>query len=101
MHGENCSDKMSNRIKFLTQNAFPRPISENPLDDTLCVEVWDFDPAETVGEKFGKFFDVKGVKGMRRLVKEIAVAATTGQHRNELVGRTLVPLKVVPRRHQT
>lgn len=56
--------------------------------------MWDFDPAETVGEKFGKFLDVKGVKGIRRLVKEIAVTATTGHHNNELIGKAQIPLSV-------
>lgn len=64
------------------------------MDDTLCIEVWDFDPAETVGEKFGKILDVKGVKGIRKLFKEIAITATTGQHENELIGIAKIPLKV-------
>lgn len=60
----------------------------------MCLEVWDFDPAESVKEKFGKLFEVKGVRGIRKLVKEIAVTAATGQHENELVGRAKIPLKV-------
>lgn len=71
-----------------------RPITDKSIDDTLCLEVWDFDAAETVKEKLGKLFDVKGVKGMRKLVKEIAVTATTGQHDNELIGRAKIPLNV-------
>lgn len=71
-----------------------RPVSENVNEDTLCLEVWDFDPAETVKEKLGKLFEVKGVRGIRKLVKEIAVTAATGQHENELVGRAKIPLKV-------
>lgn len=74
--------------------AVSRPITDKSIDDTLCLEVWDFDPAESVKEKLGKLFDVKGVKGMRKLVKEIAVTATTGQHDNELIGRVRIPLKV-------
>lgn len=70
------------------------PAADNIADDTLCLEVWDFDPAESVREKLGKFFDVKGVKGIRKLVKEIAVTAATGQHENELVGTARIPLKV-------
>lgn len=56
--------------------------------------MWDFDPAETVKEKMGKFLEVKGVKGLRKLVKEIAITATTGQHDNELIGKASIPLKV-------
>lgn len=54
----------------------------------------DFDPAETVGEKMTKFFDVKGVKGFKKLMKEIAVTASTGKHDNELIGRCNIPLRV-------
>lgn len=73
---------------------FVRPINENPNDESLVVEVWDFDPAETVSEKMTKFFDVKGVKGFRKLMKEIAVTASTGKHDNELIGRCKIPLNV-------
>lgn len=62
--------------------------------DHLFLEVWDFDPAETVGEKFGKIFQVKGVRGAKKLLKEIAVTATAGQHKNELIGTAKIPLKV-------
>lgn len=41
-----------------------------------------------------KLFEVKGVKGLRKLMKEIAVTASTGKHDNELIGRTSIPLKV-------
>lgn len=71
-----------------------RPWSDNATDDNLCLEVWDFDPAESVTEKFGKIFDVKGVKGVRKLMKEIAVTAAHGQHENELIGRARIPLNV-------
>lgn len=56
--------------------------------------MWDFDPAESVKEKLGKIFEVKGVRGMRKLMKEIALTATTGQHENELIGRAKIPLNV-------
>lgn len=75
---------------------FALPIADNTNDDTLCLEVWDFDPAESVKEKLGKIFEVKGVKGMRKLVKEIALTATTGQHENELIGRAKIPLSTIP-----
>lgn len=55
----------------------------------------DFDPAETVSEKMTKFFDVKGVKGFKKLMKEIAVTASTGKHDNELIGRCNIPLRVI------
>lgn len=54
----------------------------------------DFDPAETVKEKMTKIFEVKGVKGLRKLMKEIAITASYGKHDNELIGTTNIPLKV-------
>ncbi|XP_034941538.1 protein unc-13 homolog 4B isoform X4 [Chelonus insularis] len=73
---------------------------ELPLDDaendTLCLEVWDFDAAETVPEKMSKVKDVKGVRGLVKLAKEIAVTATTGSHDNEFIGRCKIPLKDIP-----
>lgn len=41
-----------------------------------------------------KITDVKGVKGLRKLMKEIAVTASTGKHDNELIGNALIQLKV-------
>ncbi|KAL1506494.1 hypothetical protein ABEB36_005849 [Hypothenemus hampei] len=97
----NTSHRYNTSVKSMTLNPvweehFALPINDKSIDDTLCLEVWDFDPAETVKEKLGKFFDVKGVKGMRKLVKEIAVTATTGQHDNELIGRAKIPLNTIP-----
>lgn len=63
-------------------------------EENLIVEVWDFDPAETVGEKMSKIMEVKGVKGFGKLMKEIAVTASTGKHDNELIGRCTIALKV-------
>lgn len=73
---------------------FSLPINERVHDETLVIEVWDFDAAETVGEKVSKIFQVKGVRGLRRLVKEIAVTASTGKHDNELIGRCNISLRV-------
>ncbi|XP_069677889.1 protein unc-13 homolog 4B isoform X4 [Periplaneta americana] len=74
---------------------FSLPV-ENPSDDILCIEVWDFDPAETVREKMMKIGEVKGVRGLRKLMKEIAITASTGKHDNELVGSAQLPLKNIP-----
>ena len=80
-------------ISKITVSTF-RPIPENPNQEILTLEVLDFDAAETVGEKMNKLFEVKGVKGLRKLMKEIAVTASTGKHDSELIGRTTIPLKV-------
>lgn len=42
-----------------------------------------------------KIGEVKGVRGLRKLMKEIAVTASTGKHDNELVGCATLPLKVL------
>ncbi|KAG7190822.1 hypothetical protein KM043_006889 [Ampulex compressa] len=69
---------------------------EDPENDILFLEVWDFDAAETVPEKMSKVKDVKGVRGLVKLAKEIAVTATTGSHDNEFIGRCRIPLKDIP-----
>ncbi|XP_043272734.1 protein unc-13 homolog 4B isoform X3 [Venturia canescens] len=69
---------------------------EDAENDALCLEVWDFDAAETVPEKMSKVKDVKGVRGLVKLAKEIAVTATTGSHDNEFIGRSRIPLKDIP-----
>ncbi|KAJ8919011.1 hypothetical protein NQ315_016916 [Exocentrus adspersus] len=97
----NNAHRYNTSVKTMTLNPvweehFALPIADNVNDDTLCLEVWDFDPAESVKEKLGKIFEVKGVRGMRKLVKEIALTATTGQHENELIGRAKIPLSTIP-----
>lgn len=60
----------------------------------MIIEVWDFDPAETLTEKMKKIPEVKGVKGFSKWMKEIGSTVTYGKHENELVGRANIPLKV-------
>ncbi|KAF5278655.1 hypothetical protein FQA39_LY00697 [Lamprigera yunnana] len=74
---------------------FALPVQINS-EDSLVLEVWDFDPAETMREKFRKILKVKGIRGARRLIKEMAVTAATGQHDNELIGSAKIPLKTIP-----
>ncbi|XP_043464815.1 protein unc-13 homolog 4B isoform X5 [Leptopilina heterotoma] len=74
---------------------FELPVTDS-VNDILALEVWDFDAAETVPEKMNKVKDVKGVRGLMKLAKEIAVTATTGNHDNEFIGRTRIPLKDIP-----
>lgn len=75
---------------------FSLPIQNGLDNENLIIEVWDFDPAETVSEKVNKIMDVKGVRGLRRLMKEIAVTATSGKHENELIGKVSISLKSIP-----
>ncbi|XP_018323999.1 protein unc-13 homolog 4B isoform X2 [Agrilus planipennis] len=97
----NSSHRYNTSVKTETLNPvweehFALPVTDKSIEDTLCLEVWDFDPAESVREKLGKMFQVKGIKGVRKFVKEVAVTATTGQHTNELVGMARIPLKTIP-----
>ncbi|XP_072932693.1 protein unc-13 homolog 4B [Epargyreus clarus] len=97
----NSSQRYNTSVKSGTLNPvweehFSLPIPGNVQEDSLCLEVWDFDPAETVKEKMTKIFEVKGVKGLRKLMKEIAITASTGKHDNELIGTSNIPLKSIP-----
>ncbi|XP_034664063.1 protein unc-13 homolog 4B isoform X4 [Drosophila subobscura] len=95
------SHRYNSSVKPATLNPiweehFSLPIAENPREEVLIVEVWDFDAAETVKEKVNKIMDVKGVKGLSKLMKEIAVTASSGKHDNELIGRAAITLKSIP-----
>ncbi|KAI8044363.1 protein unc-13 homolog 4B isoform X1 [Drosophila gunungcola] len=97
----NSSHRYNSSVKPATLNPiweehFSLPITENARDEVLIVEVWDFDAAETVKEKVNKILDVKGVKGLSKLMKEIAVTASSGKHDNELIGRAAITLKSIP-----
>ncbi|XP_028162943.1 protein unc-13 homolog 4B isoform X3 [Ostrinia furnacalis] len=94
-HRYNTSVK-SGTLNPLWEEHFSLPMPGNLHEDSLCLEVWDFDPAETVKEKMTKIFEVKGVKGLRKLMKEIAITASTGKHDNELIGTSNIPLKSIP-----
>ncbi|XP_060801527.1 protein unc-13 homolog 4B isoform X1 [Amyelois transitella] len=97
----NTAHRYNTSVKSTTLNPvweehFSLPMPGNLQEDSLCLEVWDFDPAETVKEKMTKLFDVKGVKGLRKLMKEIAITASTGKHDNELIGTANIPLNSIP-----
>ncbi|XP_055903171.1 protein unc-13 homolog 4B [Eupeodes corollae] len=98
----NAVHRYNTSVKPMTLNPvwneyFSLPIPDDPSQETLVVEVWDFDAAETVGKKMNKFFEVKGVKGLRKFMKEIAYsAATTVKDDNELIGRSVIPLNSIP-----
>ncbi|CAH0720003.1 unnamed protein product, partial [Brenthis ino] len=94
-HRYNTSVK-SGTLNPVWEEHFSLPMPGNLQEDSLCLEVWDFDPAETVKEKMTKIFEVKGVKGLRKLMKEIAITASTGKHDNELIGTANIPLKSIP-----
>nr|CAD7430429.1 unnamed protein product [Timema monikensis] len=94
-HRYNTSVKSSTLCPVWEEH-FSLPVVD-PSEDVLHIEkLLDFDPAETVREKMMKFGDVKGVKGLRKLMKEIAVTASTGKHDNELVGSALMALRNIP-----
>jgi len=86
------SQNVKNQILIDTVS-HPRRTDTSFSVSLLC-NFRDFDPAETVREKMMKLGEVRGVKGLRKLMKEIAVTASTGKHDNELVGSATLPLKV-------
>ncbi|KAH8295174.1 hypothetical protein KR018_008180 [Drosophila ironensis] len=97
----NGSHRYNSSVKPATLNPiweehFSLPIADNARDEVLIVEVWDFDAAETFNDKVNKILDVKGVKGLRKLMKEIAVTVSSGKHDNELIGRATITLKSIP-----
>lgn len=98
----NAVHRYNTSVKPMTLNPvwneyFSLPIPDDPSKETLVVETWDFDAAETVGTKMNKFFEVKGVRGLRKLMKEIAYsAASTVKDDNELIGRSVIPLNSIP-----
>ncbi|KAH8358960.1 hypothetical protein KR093_003577 [Drosophila rubida] len=97
----NSSHRYNSSVKTSTLNPiweehFSLPITEGHREEVLIIEVWDFDAAETVKEKVNKILDVKGVRGLSKLMKEIAVTASSGKHDNELIGRAVVTLKSIP-----
>nr|XP_021197227.2 protein unc-13 homolog 4B isoform X5 [Helicoverpa armigera] len=94
-HRYNTSVK-SGTLNPSWEEHFSLPMPGSVQEDSLVLEVWDFDPAETVKEKMTKIFEVKGVKGLRKLMKEIAITASTGKHDNELIGTSNIPLKSIP-----
>ncbi|XP_058974958.1 protein unc-13 homolog 4B isoform X3 [Musca domestica] len=94
-HRYNSSVK-TETLNPIWEEHFSLPITDNPRNEVLIIEIWDFDAAETVKEKVNKLMDVKGIKGLRKLMKEIAVTASTGKHDNELIGRTAITLKSIP-----
>ncbi|XP_055321737.1 protein unc-13 homolog 4B isoform X2 [Sitodiplosis mosellana] len=98
--GSAPSHRYNTSVKTCTLNPtweehFSLPLLNGTGDESLVIEVWDFDPAETLGEKMTKFLDIKGVRGFRKLMKEIAVTASTGKHDNELIGRCSIPLRTI------
>ena len=61
--------------------------------DSLRVDVWDFNPEESVNDKLKKINDVKDGRGLRKFIKE-TLHATTGKISHELLGSVEIPLKV-------
>lgn len=63
--------------------------------DNLRVDVWDFNPEESVNEKLKKINDVKDSRGLRKFIKE-TLHATAGKISHELLGSAEIPLKNIP-----
>lgn len=66
------------------------------LDEVLflCKFCRDYDPEETLKDKMKRFGEVKSTRGLRILMKEIALTASTGKQSHEFLGCLKMPLKV-------
>ena len=54
----------------------------------------NFNPDKTVQEKIKEIRKVKGVKGLKILLKEVVSSAAARKHDNKLIGSAFIPLKV-------
>ena len=63
--------------------------------DCLRVDIWDFNPEESVNEKLNKINQVRDGRGLRKFIKE-TLHATTGKNSHELLGSVEIPLKNIP-----
>ncbi|EFX82091.1 hypothetical protein DAPPUDRAFT_316637 [Daphnia pulex] len=98
----------SNRQKFQDTSMKPRtldPVWNETLnfavkdvnEDILQLEIWDYDPDETVKEKMSRISEVKDFRGMGILLKQIAVASKApGKPAHKFLGLLNVGLKSIP-----
>lgn len=85
------------KIDFNTNFCKFRPLPDRTsgLDtESLIAEVWDFDPVEAIATKLSSFNDVKGMRGFRRLLKEITASALNESNLNELIGQCEISIPV-------
>lgn len=61
----------------------------------MRLDVWDFNPEETVNEKLNKIHQVKDGRGLRKFIKE-TLHATAGKISHELLGSVEIPLNNIP-----
>ena len=61
----------------------------------MRLDVWDFNPEESVNEKLNKFNQVKDGRGLRKFIKE-TLHATAGKISHELLGSVEIPIKNLP-----
>uniref|UniRef100_A0A0N8EGD3 Unc-13 D n=1 Tax=Daphnia magna TaxID=35525 RepID=A0A0N8EGD3_9CRUS len=98
----------SNRQKFQDTSMKPRtldPVWNETLnfavkdvnEDILQLEIWDYDPDETVKEKMSRITEVKDLRGMGILLKQIAVASKApGKPAHKFLGLLNLGLKSIP-----
>uniref|UniRef100_A0A8D8SPF7 BAI1-associated protein 3 n=2 Tax=Cacopsylla melanoneura TaxID=428564 RepID=A0A8D8SPF7_9HEMI len=83
------------------QEHFTLPV-QDPQEDTLHIEVYDFDPAESMLEKVNQIGKVKGIKGMKNFFRELTRKTPKGQeYIYELIGSIAIPLKSIPPNGET
>ncbi|CAG7828570.1 unnamed protein product [Allacma fusca] len=74
---------------------FSFPVTSHQ-DEVLSIEVWDYDPEESLSDKMKRFNEVKSTRGLRILMKEIALTASTGKQTHEFLGCLKIPIKNIP-----
>lgn len=58
--------------------------------------MWDFDAAEPMVKKMNKLLEVKGAKGFRKMVKEVAGNMKSGKQEDEYIGGAKIAMKSIP-----
>ena len=61
--------------------------------DCMRLDVWDFNPEESVNEKLNKINLVKDGRGLRKFIKE-TLHATAGKISHELLGSVEIPMNI-------
>eukprot|EP00095_Tigriopus_kingsejongensis_P002464 maker-scaffold1069_size64751-snap-gene-0.15 protein:Tk02464 transcript:maker-scaffold1069_size64751-snap-gene-0.15-mRNA-1 annotation:"GJ14122" len=65
----------------------------NSVDqDSLRIDIWDFNPEENVSDKFRKINEIKDSRGLRKFIKE-TMNASAGKTTHGLIGSVEIPLR--------
>ncbi|XP_065576099.1 protein unc-13 homolog 4B-like isoform X2 [Artemia franciscana] len=71
----------------------------NPAAEMLHLELYDYDPEQSVVERLGQISEIKSMRGFGKLFKDVTGirSSSNGTNQNhEFLGSVIVPLKSVP-----